>query len=644
MAVATIALAAASPASAQIRVGPPVHVSVARSGEAHYEVLGAAHPSDPRRLLIGSMLQPRASAMVSGSIAYVSGDGGATWKPTLETPPSDALADASGDPAVAFGPDGTAWFTASLLPPNSGAAARSMLLYRSPDGGERWDAPTRFTYSDRQYITIDHSGGPYHGRIHVNGNGRVGAAAGGLTNFWSSDDGRTFTESILPRQPVAPVMGNAVVLSDGTLVALHSAEAGARGSDARRADVMRVRLLASASRDGGQSFGAPADIALTTLVTGRKGGHNNTSNGPMMAADASRTATRDRLYAVWPEHRDDHTVIQLSFSADGGRSWSAPRVVSDADTPGRDHFMPNVAVNRDGVVGVAWYDRRDRADNIGWDVRFAASLDGGVTFLPSVRVSAEGMRFGTDDAWIIEARATTTPAPALDLSLNTFTFLGGDTAGLVADASGVFHAVWIDNSTGLPQVWTAPITVSVPSTGATGASANAQPSASAGARTTGERDRASALRETRVDATAARPAPAHAVARGNRTTPERPGRDVTAQVTLDVSDPRYDRATNVLAVRVRLTNASGSTLDGPFLLLPGAIRSELGTANAHNADTTAADQTGWAFSVPDGGPLRPGAHTEARELAFLLTDLRPFRDADRYRRGLVHFAWTVLAR
>ena len=88
------------------------------------------------------MLQPRGSAMVSGSIAYASSDGGATWRPTLETPPPDALA--------------------------------------------------------REYITIDHSGWPYHGRIHVNGNARIGATAGGLTNFWSSDGGRTFTESILP--------------------------------------------------------------------------------------------------------------------------------------------------------------------------------------------------------------------------------------------------------------------------------------------------------------------------------------------------------------------------------------------------------------------------------------------------------------
>ena len=281
--------------------------------------------------------------------------------------------------------------------------------------------------------------------------------------------------------------------------------------------------------------------------------------------------------------------------------------------------MPNVAVNRDGVLGVVWYDRRDRNDNIGWDVRFAASLDGGMTFPPSVRVSGEGMRFGTDDAWIIEASATSMLAPTLDLSLNTFTFMGGDTSGLVADASGVFHAVWIENSTGLPQVWIAAITVDV--------------DAAVTSRT--------------------RPIPAHAGAAGARPATPSSGdaralpvrsRDVTSHVALDVSEPRYDRATNVLTVRVQLSNTSGSTLDGPLLLLPGAIGSELGTAIAYNADTTGPDQTGWVFTAPDSGSLASGAQTVARELSFLLTDLRPFRDGDRFLRGLVSFSWTVLGR
>jgi hypothetical protein len=649
---ATGLIAGVLPAAAQLRAGQPVQVSAARSGEAHYEVLVAAHPTDPGRLLVGSMVQPAGSAMISGSIAYITEDGGATWRPTLETPPADASGASSGDPAVAFGPDGSAWFVASLIPPGPDRTAREMLLYRSADGGRRWDATTRFTYSDREYITIDASGGRYQGRVYVNGNGRIGANAGGLTNFYSADAGRTFTESVPSPQPAAPVMGNSVVLSDGALVVLHSAAAAVRdgqraGEDAAPADAMRVRLLASASRDGGRSFEPPYDIAIATLVSGRKGGHNNTSNLPVMAADGSARSTRDRLYIVWPEHDGTGTSIRLSWSADRGATWSPARLVADAQMSGRDHFMPAVAVNRDGVVGVLWYDRRDRADNIGWDVRFAASLDGGVTFLPSVRVSGDGTRFGSDDAWIVEARAATTPdgTGSLDLSLNTFTFLGGDTAGLVADAAGIFHAVWVDNSSGVPQVWTAPITVGMAGESGAGASLR-EGAATPGRDGTGVHD---AARTDRVDGSGT-----PATRRVSFMT--RPGRDRTESMTMEVSDPRYDRATNMLTVRVRLRNTSTQSISPNLVLSAGALRSELGEATAINADSAVAGAGGtaggnnaansgrlfWSFAAAQGDTLQPGSYTETRTLEFRLTGLRPFRDGNRYRRGLVNFTWTAV--
>jgi hypothetical protein len=131
----------------------------------------------------------------------------------------------------------------------------------------------------------------------------------------------------------------------------------------------------------------------------------------------------------------------MSYSSDQGRTWSAPRAVSEdtQDHTANQHanqFMPMVAVNREGVMGISWYDRHDHADNLGYWVRFAASTDGGATWLPSTRVSS----------------APHTASE--DMRKNS-----GDTAGLVADAGGVFHPVWIDNRTGVPQMWTARVRV-----------------------------------------------------------------------------------------------------------------------------------------------------------------------------------------
>jgi hypothetical protein len=51
-----------------------------------------------------------------------------------------------------------------------------------------------------------------------------------------------------------------------------------------------------------------------------------------------------------------------------------------APNEGPDDFMPAIAVNPSGAVGVMWYDRRDKPDDLGYFVRFSASVDGGETF------------------------------------------------------------------------------------------------------------------------------------------------------------------------------------------------------------------------------------------------------------------------
>ena len=102
--------------------------------------------------------------------------------------------------------------------------------------------------------------------------------------------------------------------------------------------------------------------------------------------------------------------------------------------------MATIAVNGAGVVGVLWYDRREFPAAEGYRPRFAASLDGGASWSPSVAVSTAP-----------NARAA---QQGPDYLPN-----GGDTAGLAAAADGRFHALWIDNRTGVQQVWTAAITV-----------------------------------------------------------------------------------------------------------------------------------------------------------------------------------------
>ena len=140
----------------KIVVGKNVHVSGGHGREAHSEVILAADPKNAGRLLAGSHIAYGDSAGTK-SIAYVSFDTGKTWTISLERRDSSI----TGDPAVGYGPDGSAFF----------ATLARWGWYRSRDGGRTWDPPTKISpaYSwDREYIAADFTGGKYNGRVYMN--------------------------------------------------------------------------------------------------------------------------------------------------------------------------------------------------------------------------------------------------------------------------------------------------------------------------------------------------------------------------------------------------------------------------------------------------------------------------------------------
>jgi hypothetical protein len=79
----------------------------------------------------------------------------------------------------------------------------------------------------------------------------------------------------------------------------------------------------------------------------------------------------------------------VAKSTDGGDSWSAPELVSDAPS-GVAAFTGAIDVNGSGDVGVTFYDfRNDTADTATalTDYWIRTSTDGGATWTPSQRVT-----------------------------------------------------------------------------------------------------------------------------------------------------------------------------------------------------------------------------------------------------------------
>jgi len=75
----------------------------------------------------------------------------------------------------------------------------------------------------------------------------------------------------------------------------------------------------------------------------------------------------------------------VSRSTDGGASWSVAVKVNNSKNAspsvGTDQYLPGIAVDHTGAVGVCWYDRRRDPQNFLIDRECAVSRNGGQTWV-----------------------------------------------------------------------------------------------------------------------------------------------------------------------------------------------------------------------------------------------------------------------
>jgi hypothetical protein len=124
-------------------------------------------------------------------------------------------------------------------------------------------------------------------------------------------------------------------------------------------------------------------------------------------------------------------------------TWSDPVRVNDNSNDDAFHLAPMVAVDDEGSVLVAWYDRRSDPSNLCTEIYASASLDGGASFLPNVRVSSE---------------RSCAPDVGRGQAMQKWN-IGGEYAGITASTAGAFHVVWSDARSGTFQLWTSRIVV-----------------------------------------------------------------------------------------------------------------------------------------------------------------------------------------
>ena len=597
-----------------ISVGPTVQVSGALGQTPHYENLAVGDPRHQGRLITCSMVYPDEPGKLCDQDCYVSFDSGKTWQPSLKV--TEGMVN--GDPTEVYGQGDNVYVVALVIKdldqpkdpdPDAPQDVAKTVVYKSTDGGKTFAEATRFKFIDREFIGLDTTNGKYAGRLYIVGQSSVrGIMANrspGLQLFHSSDDGKTFMGPVFAEYPegteIAGVATGAV-LSDGTFVTMFglTKKGRAQGLEAEPSAGPNGELHVISTRDGGETFTRSQKICDWKVDRPR-------SEGGMLgqlAVDPGSKAFKDRLYAVFPEIVEDRIQIRLSSSADKGKTWSKPVTINDDRSPakggnGPDHLLPSVAVNQDGVVMVTWYDRREAKDNIGWRLRAAVSLDGGETFSASVPVTEFANSYPETTAWDIRGGGQGDDKNSIlsvFIGVDSFFVSGGHTSGLAVDADGTFHPTWIDNHTGVAQLWSA--SLKVPGT----------PMAHGGAD----------LSELE---------------------------DVSGMVKLQMSRPVFDRKTGLITAKAQLKNISKDPIRGPVKVRVLTLESEMGVPEITNADNGLTG-TGaiWDFSQQVSGDLTSMKVSEPKTLTFKVSDLRPLGQGKDFKYSFLNLDARVLAK
>ncbi|MFL5914826.1 MAG: hypothetical protein ACJ752_04210 [Gaiellaceae bacterium] len=373
-----------------------------------------------------------ADAAARGIVGAISSDGGRRWRQTIL--PAGFCATGRGqrtertsDPWVSLGPEGRAY------------ALASSTALTSIDGGRTWtSAHVLATRSngmlpDKGSITADpgDAGVAYAvwARYRLESSGPPEQSDAMLAK--TIDGGRTWSDphTILAHGSDSGPIGSVIVADPRHNRLYHFAcwQVGAVPTLDRP-----PHLLVQTSKDGGKNWSAPHRIAqaLTTGLSSDPSTGRVIRSGAVVPSFALDRASGE-LYAAWQDSRFTSKrtdQIVLSYSHNGGTTWSPPRLISHR---GRQAFIPTVAITPSGVVGIAYFESPSHRTSDRAPVRYqlAISRDRGRTF----RRMPIGPAFSLRQAPLLSGIPQLAAPPGLFL---------GDYMGIDASA-GRFHLAFV---------------------------------------------------------------------------------------------------------------------------------------------------------------------------------------------------------
>jgi hypothetical protein len=389
----------------------------------------AVSPVDPQHLVVGAIVAAPERSVAWYCSAFVSRDGGETWAR------HDLTIDRCIDPWVSVLADGSALLAAIEIRRDvEGDERFRLVVYRSVDGGMSWPAQPIHSASSYEHPILAASNNDIYltaRRMRRTSNGtplhKVGVER-------STDGGRSF-------EPLAEIGPSDLALNptgltvegDRIVVTFIDFQRNIDGFD-RAGMLEHPRAWALVSTNGGRSFEEPKFVSESCGMKGGFPGYPFSTSGP----------TAGRIYFTCV--RPGFEGLVMHVSNDGGTRWSDP-VRVDRGTP--HARTPMLAVNRRGIVGAAWYDRRHDPERECQQLYFTASVDEGESFLDPIPVST----------------VASCPKSEANGGVAESWPMGGDYTSLAAGPDGAFHIVWADSRSGQFRLRAASLRVRTDGTG-----------------------------------------------------------------------------------------------------------------------------------------------------------------------------------
>ena len=338
-------------------------------GDAANEPSIAVDRNDPNRMAIGWRQFNTISSNFRQAGYGFTTDGGLTWTFPGVIEPGIFRSD----PVLDSDAEGNFYYNSLTNNPTYFCD-----VFKSNSGGSLWDGGTFAQGGDKQWMTIDKTGGTGTGHNYSFWTYAYSVCDPGFFTR-STDGGASFEDCITI--PDYPFWGTLAVGPEGELYVGGSTGFDfqvAKSTNAQNSSEMITwDMTTTVNLDGSISNGYgpnPGGLLGQTLIS------VDTSNGPY----------HGNVYLLCSVERNsnsDPLDVMFARSTDGGISWSTPIRVNDDPNTTAYQWFGTMSVAPNGRIDVVWLDTRDNPGTNMSALYYSNSTDEGATWSANERLS-----------------------------------------------------------------------------------------------------------------------------------------------------------------------------------------------------------------------------------------------------------------